>query len=491
MKKNDYLLLAATGAYSGLFYQQNAGINFLLFNIVLLVVLILKNVNLLKNKKWIWSALMCLISAVAIFVHSSALSIIANVASLLLLSAVSFNVATSSLFSFAFSCYSVASCVVYIAIDSIKRLQPKTDAPGNKKNHKAIATAGVLLLSILFFNMYKSSNPLFAENTKWINFDFISFNWICFTISGFLLAYAFFYHRTIAPIEAWENKLPLANAEAIQDEQNQKRFETERYAGLLLFVLLNLMLVILNIGDIQTLYFNGGLPKNVTHSDFVHSGVGIIILSIIIATSLMMYLFRSEFTSTKNNKALMAFAYLWIIQNVLMLSSTAFRNQIYIHDFNFTYKRIGVYVWLVLAAFGLCVLFYKIYKKQSNWYLIRTNVALWFSVLVVSSTLNWDKLITNYNIQNKPLAQVDFYYLFSLSDANLPELLAVTKRKDFNLADLRLKNYTGDLESRYHTETFVQQLRDKVYHFVSDYNNDWRSFDLRDQEITKSIYLKN
>ncbi len=84
-----------------------------------------------------------------------------------------------------------------------------------------------------------------------------------------------------------------------------------------------------------------------------------------------------------------------------------------------------------------------------------------------------------------------FYYLFSLSDANLPELLAVTKRKDFNLADSRLKNYTGDLESRYHKETFVRQLRDKVYHFVSDYNNDCRSFDLRDQEITKSIYLKN
>ena len=489
MKKNDYLLLVATGAYSFLFYQQNAGINFLLFNIILLVVLILKNVNLLKDKKWLWSALMCLISALSIFIHSSTLSIIANVASLLLLSAVSFNVATSSLFSFAFSCYSVASCLAYIVIDSIKRFQPKTDAPSNKKSHKAIATAVVLLLSILFFNMYKSSNPLFAENTKWINFDFISFNWICFTISGFLLAYAFSYHRTIAPIEAWENNLSLVNTQVIQEEQNQKRFETERYAGLLLFVLLNVMLVVLNMGDIQTLYFNGGLPKNVTHSDFVHSGVGIIILSIIIATSLMMYLFRSEFTSTKNNRALIGFAYLWIIQNVLMLSSTAFRNQIYIHDFNFTYKRIGVYVWLVLAAFGLCIMFWKIYKKQSNWYLIRTNVALWFSVLALTSCVNWDKLITNYNIQNKPLAQVDFYYLFSLSDSNLPELLAVTKRKDFNLADSKLKNYTGDLESRYHTETFVQQLRDKVYHYVSDYTDDWRSFDLRDKEISESINL--
>lgn len=104
-----------------------------------------------------------------------------------------------------------------------------------------------------------------------------------------------------------------------------------------------------------------------------------------------------------------------------------------------------MYVWLVLAAFGLCVLFYKIYKKQTNWYLIRTNVALWFSVLVLSSTLNWDKLITNYNIQNKPLSQVDFGYLFSLSDTNLPELLAVAKTPRFK----RIYNLEKTLLERY------------------------------------------
>ncbi|MGV2480788.1 UNVERIFIED_CONTAM: DUF4173 domain-containing protein, partial [Salmonella enterica subsp. enterica serovar Weltevreden] len=86
--------------------------------------------------------------------------------------------------------------------------------------------------------------------------------------------------------------------------EQDKRYETERYAGLLLFVLLNLMLVVLNLGDIQTLYFNGGLPPNVSHSDFVHNGVGILILSILIATSLIMYLSRKEFDAVKNNKAL-------------------------------------------------------------------------------------------------------------------------------------------------------------------------------------------
>ncbi len=489
MKTNDYLLLSATGAYSFLFYQQNAGINFLLFTIILLAILVIKNKKLLSYKKWVWSAILCLLSAVCVFVHSSALSIIGNIFSLLLLSAVSFNVATSSLFSFAFSVYSVMSSVVYIIIDTIKRFQPKQNESDNKRGYKALATVIVVLLSVLFFSMYQNSNPLFAENTKWINLDFISIGWVFFTIAGFIFMYAFLYHRTIKPIETWENNLPLTNSSFEQNEQTIKQFETECYAGLLLFVLLNIMLVILNLGDIQTLYFNGGLPKGVTHSDFVHSGVGVIILSIIIATSLMMFLYRKEFSTVKNNKVLSAFVYLWIFQNVIMLSSTAFRNQIYIHDFNFTYKRIGVYVWLVLAVFGLLIMFWKIYKKQSNWYLIRTNVAVWFTVLVLSGLVNWDKLITNYNIQNKPLAQVDFYYLFSLSDANIPELLAMTKKPEFNLFNAKLKNYTSSYQrERYYSETYTQLLNQKVKDYLLNYNNDWRSFDLRDKEITKSIY---
>ncbi len=491
MKKNDYLLLTATAAYSFLFYRQNAGINFLLFAIILISILGLKNVKLLKSKKWLWGALLCLISSASVFINSSALSIIANMTSLLLLSAFSFNVATSGIFSFLFSCYSVASSIVYIVIDSVIRLKPKENEPVKKAGGKVLATFIVIMISILFFAMYQDSNPLFAENTKWINFDFISVSWIFFTLGGFLITYALLYHRTIAPIETWENGLSQFNKISVENETTQKQFETERYAGALLFIFLNLMLIILNIGDIQTLYFNGGLPKNISHSDFVHHGVGITIMSIIIATSLIMYLFRKEFTAIKNNNLLQACIYLWIFQNILMLASTTFRNQIYIHDFNFTYKRVGVYVWLILAMFGLCIMFWKIYKQRSNWYLVRTNMALWFSVLVLSGCFNWDVLITRYNLQNKHLNDVDFYYLFSLSDANIPELMTVTKAKGFTQLNIKLKNYTNNYESRYYTETYLTLLNQKVTHYLSDYIADWRSFDLRDKQIIKSIYKKN
>lgn len=487
MKKNDYLLLIATGAYSMLFFQQNAGINFLIFSVLLITVLIIKNKHLLSHKKWLWSATLCLISATSVFVHSSALAIIANIISLLLVSAFSFNIVTSSIFSFLFSCYTVISCIVYIIVDSIARLKPKPEAIASKRGYKVLATFIVLILSILFLNLYQSSNPLFAANTKWINFDFISITWIFFTLGGFLLMYSFLYHRTIKPIEVWENNLSLKNSIVQESDSIGKYYETERFGGLLLFVVLNVMLIILNVGDIQTLYFGGGLPKGVTHSDFVHNGVGVIIFSIIIATSLMLFLFRKEFIFIKNNKALVACIYLWIGQNILMLSSTAIRNELYIHDYNYTYKRIGVYVWLLLAVIGLLIMFWKIFKKRSNWYLIKMNVAVWFTVLALSGLVNWDIVITRYNISNKPLKDVDFYYLFSLSDANLPDLLAISKNPECKQFKDSLRNYS-DLNQRYYGVTYDQLLNEKLIHYLSDYTNDWRSYDLRDQYIINSIY---
>ena len=487
MKKNDYLLLTATGAYSLLFFQQNAGINFLIFSVVLITILLLKNKNSVRHRKWVWSAALCLISASCVFLHSSALAIIANVMSLLLVSAFSFNSVTSSIFSFLFSCYTVMSCVVYIIIDSILRLKPTPEIATSKRSYKVLATFVVIFLSIIFLNLYQSANPLFAENTKWINLDFISVSWIFFTLGGFLLMYAFLYHRSIKPVEAWENNLALKNDIIQKNDTVGKHYETERFGGLLLFVVLNIMLVILNSGDIQTLYFKGGLPKNISHSDFVHNGVGIIIFSIIIATSLIMFLFRKEFVSVKNNKALMACVYVWIVQNILMLSSTTLRNQIYVHDYNFTYKRIGVYVWLLLTVIGLLIMFWKLYKKQSNWYLIKTNVAVWFTVLTLSSLVNWDILITRYNISNKPLKEVDLYYLFSLSDSNLPDLLAISKQTEFYKCPDSLRNYSSDTQ-RYYNQTYAQLLNEKLQHYLSDYTNDFRSFDLRDRYIINSIY---
>ncbi|MBS1637630.1 MAG: DUF4173 domain-containing protein [Bacteroidetes bacterium] len=488
MKTNDYLLLTATAAYSYLFFQQNPGINFPVFNLLLILLLAVKNRDVIFNKKWLWSAGMCLVSSACIFVHNSELSIIANVSSLLLLSAFSVNVVTSSIFSFLFSCYSVLSSMVFIVIHAVLRSQkPAEGAPAKSGGYRLVAILIVVLLSILFFLMYQQSNPLFAENTKWINFDFISFYWVVFTLSGLLVVYGLLYHQSIPDIEHWENRLALGNPGASDEEPKVKRYNTEHFAGILLFAMLNLMLIVLNAGDVQTLYFRGGLPKGMSHSDFVHHGVGVIILSILFATALIMYLFRRNFSMLKQSKTLKILVYGWILQNLLMLSSTAFRNQIYIHDYNYTYKRIGVYVWLLLAAIGLILAFIKVYRERSNWFLVKQNFAVWFTVLTLSSTINWDILITRYNMANKPIYQVDFHYLLSLSDANIPDLLEFTKRSEFKYINNHMVNYESPL-SDYRYETYIEMLSKKVYWFIANHPDDWRSYDLREDSIRQALY---
>jgi hypothetical protein len=488
MKTNDYLLATATAAYSYLFYMQNAGINFLVFTIVFAAVLLIRNRELIRNLKWTWTLILCLTSALGVFLTSSALAIIANVFCLLLLSALTFNVRTSFIFSFLFSCYSVASAVVWTVIDLIRRIERNKETAPKARSYKGVAVAAVLFLCLIFFALYKQANPLFAENTKWINLDFISFRWIIFTIGGFFLVYGLFYHQNVPAIEGWENNLKTHISDSSPEQS--RRFETEHFAGTLLFILLNLMLVILNYGDISTIWFKGTLPKGVSHSDFVHNGVGVIILSILIATALIMYLFRKNYAEKKKGGILLkVLVYGWIIQNLVMLFSTASRNQMYIHDFNFTYKRIGVYVWIALAAIGLVLAFIKVIKDKSNWYLVKSNFALWFSVLAVSSLVNWDLVITRYNLSNKPSAQVDYYYLFSLSDSNIPELIAVARQADFPQFKDKLKNFTHRRDDYYH-EGYMSLLREKIYHYVKDYSGDWQSYDLRDARVTASLYQK-
>lgn len=489
MKTNDYLLLTATGAYSFLFYQQNTGINFLLFTIIFLSVLLIRNRELIKQKKWNWAASLCLISAASVFIHSSALSIIANIFSLILVAAITYNTNTSCLFAFMFSGLSVFTSIVFMANDAMERWKKHDTNTSSKKGYKIAATGIVVVLSVLFFMLYQASNPLFAENTKWINLDFISINWVLFTLFGFILLYGLFYQRTIKQVETWENNLSLNNKPFIATG-DFKRYEAERYAGFLLFSLLNAMLIILNAGDVQTLYLGGGLPKGISHSDFVHNGVEIIILSILIATGLMMFLFRHDFTGVKQHKGLTLLVYIWILQNIIMLSSVAMRNNIYIHVFSLTYMRIGVYVWLCLALIGLVIMFWKIFKQQSNWYLIKTNVAVWFTVLALSTCFNWDKLITVYNLNSKPLTSVDFHYLINdLSDANIPELIAATKHPNFKFINSKSKtNPNGYSDDTYIPSSYSQLLSRKIEHYLSNRRNDWRSFDLCEKQIMESIY---
>lgn len=480
MKKNDWILAISVAVYSYLFYNQGLGINFLLFNICLIGLLSFRDSAVIKNRNWQFAAAGSIVSAMCIAIYGNGLSLIANLISLLILSALSFNPQTSVITSLCFSIYSIGASGVFMFLDWVERSRKKKNG-GNQPPDGINAMLYIVPLGIafVFFAMYKGSNPLFDDFTNKIsiNFDFIP-GYLFFTIGGFFLLYGFFYHKSIGIIRNIDEKRPnTLNSENIIPNSILS-VSKEKLSGLILFVMLNALLLTVNLLDVKFMWLGAALPEGLSYSELVHQGTGGLIASIIIAILIIMYYFRGALNFYKENKIIKLLAYAWIIQNIFMVISTAFRNQLYINEYSLTYLRIGVYVWLILAVIGLITTFIKIYKTKSNWYLLRTNTWLFYAVLVISCFINWDVMVTEFNINQamKNNKALDESYLLSLSDRNLTQLLLLP---DSVVVAEKYSEITinGKLQS------FLKRM----------YDMDWQSWNYTDSrnysEILKS-YLK-
>ncbi|HET6226516.1 MAG TPA: hypothetical protein VFF27_09575, partial [Bacteroidia bacterium] len=240
MKKNDWILIATLTLYSFLFYKQSAGINFVIFNLALIIALLIKDKRVLKNSAWLLTASGSLLSALCIGYYANGLSITANVISLSILSALSYNSKSSVIISLLFSFYSYASAVVFMILAWQERLLSAKDQNQSKRKWSLIFVP--IIITLIFFFMYKSSNALFNNFTKNINLDFISADWIFFTLGGLLLLFGFFHHQKIKEIaeidERPSNNIDSLNSKTITLFGKELSISDEEFSGKLLFLLL-------------------------------------------------------------------------------------------------------------------------------------------------------------------------------------------------------------------------------------------------------------
>ncbi len=481
MKKNDWILIISVLLYSILFYQQSAGINFLLFNVALIAFLVIRDQSVLKSKTWMSVALGALLSSFMIFKYGSALAIWANLISLFILSAISFDARTSFFTSVLVSTCSVGSSIAFMFIDWFNRKSVSVEGVYKRPFYvKFFLILLPFLVGLLFFFFYQTSNPLFKEFTKNINLDFISFAWIAFTLGGLLLLYGFFYNQKLKSIMDMDANAPadLTESMIVKDSfwNSLMRIDNEFLSGMILFAMLNFLLLIVNVLDFNYLWMDGTLPKGMSHKQFVHNGIGVLITSIVIAIFIILFYFRGGINFYEKNKWIKWMAYLWIFQNLFMLFSTGYRNNLYIDESGLSYKKIGVYVYLLLTFIGLLTTLIKVYKIKTNWYLFKINGVFYYTILVISTIPNWDVLITDFNIKKHTEGKKDLekYLLLDLSYKNLPQLMSLPDSIK-NKEDYKARDYYNFLrDSNY--ENFRSDLDRKYYDFIYDYNRmEWQS----------------
>lgn len=481
MKKNDWAILISVFVYGGLFYDQNAGINFLLFNILIVGLLAFRQFDLIKNKVWLSVAFGTLASSFCIYMYGSALAIWANMFSLLIISALSINPKTSFLTSMFLTLCAISTSCVYMFIDWVKRKKNQITGVYQRPFYvKLFLFVIPFLIAILFFFFYQTSNPLFYDFTKDINLDFISIGWMFFTLSGLFLLYGFFHNKIMPGVYELDEKVALNLTPEIASRKNflngMMRIDNENLSGIILFVMLNTLLLILNVLDINYFLFNGKLPEGVNHKGFVHDGIGTLITSIIVAICIILFYFRGELNFHKQNKWLKIMALLWILQNAFMIFSTAYRNNLYIEESGISYKKIGVYVYLILAFIGLATTFIKVVKLKTNWYLFRVNAAVYYYFIVFICFFNWDIIITNFNIKKytDEHKKLEKYLLLDLSYKNLPQLLTLPDSAA-NSDDYEARDYYNFSRGTYYYD-FKSGLSNKLLDFMKEYQQmEWQS----------------
>jgi hypothetical protein len=486
MKTTDYLIIAATFAYTYLFFEQGAGINFFIFSILLVLFSLLKDTTLRKQRSWIAAALSAMITGFSVFYYGNSFATTTNLLSLLMLSAISFN-PSGSLFISAFNAlYTYLLTIPAMMVSALVKRN-------NEANEKGLNLGKILLLilpltvSFVFFLLYRTANPLFAEVTDKINLDFISVDWLLFAFYGLILMYGFFQQRVMKRLTekdaANTDQLQFVSEEAYKNSwmASFTSLSSEIFIGTALFILLNLLLLMVNGIDVYYLYILQKLPDNLSLSQYLHDGTDSLIASIIFAIAIILFFFRGRLNFIAENRSLRWLSYIWIAQNILLILSTAKRNWFYISNFGLTHKRLGVYNFLLLCVVGLVTSLLKVAKVKSNWFLFRKNSWIWFGTLVLCSLINWDAIIAEYNFRLAYGKNVkpDIYYLGQLSYTAMPVLLHYYKLEK-----------EGKTEGKYFGEYLSGIIAINSKNLINESSHaEWQSICIIKQHSLKQIAL--
>jgi hypothetical protein len=252
----------------------------------------------------------------------------------------------------------------------------------------------------LFFIVYAFGSNHFSSLFTDYTLDLNIFEMVLIALLGFYISFTFWNYWI--PAVCYEKNSLLDND--FNDEnaiRNQRTFsfldlDFERRSGEITLVLLNVLLLVFIVTYNYEQFFE--VVEKSKLSAATHERVNSVIFSIVMAVGVILFYFKGGFNFDEKAKNLKQLSKIWILLNGILIISTIIKNSEYVSFFGLTYKRLGVYVFLILAIIGLFFTFSKITKQKTNAYLFNQMVWYFYGTILLCSYVNWGNWITNYNI---------------------------------------------------------------------------------------------
>lgn len=428
-------ILALIG-YHLLFWHESFGVNTVIFTSAILGWNFYYRKSEFLNKTVLATAIITLLLSFMIVIHGSSMAKFSYICSLLIYLGFLFNPSIKSIIS------SLPAGLFNIPVSFVRSFSIVSKQITIPKKYNGIFrllkfTLIPLAVLFVFLIIFNFANPIFNNLTNNV-LDFIGRNivkffaqlswfWIFFMIFGAIIISGIAMNGNIKMFAKYEEK--SSDSVIRRKIKKFRRFKMiglkdENRTGVILMVLINLLLFIMNYIDIQWIWFNFSLTGTQTYSQLVHEGTYLLILSILISMGIIFYYFRRNQNFYAKNRILKIGAYIWIIQNIIMVISVAIRNFRYIDESGLTYKRIGVLVFLVMTLVGLITLYIKVRNKKSTFFVLKINSWAMYLLFFAMSAFNWDIIVVRFNLAMPETKTIDKGYLLTFSDKTLPYLYA-------------------------------------------------------------------
>ncbi|MGR3854739.1 DUF4153 domain-containing protein [Chryseobacterium indologenes] len=449
MKTHHYIFLTAL-LFVIVFYDQEVGLNLGILGIVYAVLTLFKTPE--KNKTRTLHALFgtSILSSIAFAWFGDFPSFIAVVSSLLLLGYKSKNKRLKILFLI--PVFIVNCCTSFCRFFSFDEWLPKKNIPGLWQKTLAFFLIPLVLVSV-FFGIYSAGSDHFAALFTDYELDLNIWQVFCLSVLGFFIAFNYWNYAVEKLI--YKNNHVLDN-EFGKDSRIPKAtysfldLDAERMSGVISFVLLNVLLVFFIITYNYEQFYEA-VKTPVQLSEETHERVNAVIMSIVMAILVIMFYFKSGFNFDPKAGSLKLLAKIWIFLNAVLVVSAALKNYEYIINYGFTYKRLGVFAFLLLSLVGLALTFIKIQKQKRNIFLVNTMIWYFYGTVLVCSYFNWGGFITSQNMKRK-----DFAVNYHVTSINFSEKALLKYADEKN--DQKLKKTVQDKVKNEKSKNFLSKI---------------------------------
>ena len=160
---------------------------------------------------------------------------------------------------------------------------------------------------------------------------------------------------------------------------------------------LNLLFLCNNLVDLVYLWGSHTLPKGVTYSEYVHSGVNTLIFTTVLSAGLMAFLAQNPDPVARSSRVRLL-NWFWMGQNAFLVLGVVKRLAMYVGEYGYTPKRIYVGLFVCLVLGGYVLLARAFAGDRGLRWLVKSNLALLMVYFFLVQFVNGEAISARMNL---------------------------------------------------------------------------------------------